>query len=89
MIVFIVAEPAGSVGEFKSICSATGKSAACCFVPAVVQPLSHTSSFLSLTKMNSLALTLFATRCKGILSKIIIICWIGVERLRKLKILGS
>jgi hypothetical protein len=24
MIIFIVAEPAGSVGEFKSICSATG-----------------------------------------------------------------
>jgi hypothetical protein len=69
MIVLIVTEPAGSVGRFKSICSATGKSAACCFVLAVVQPPSHPSSFLSLTKINSLALTLFATICKGILSK--------------------
>jgi hypothetical protein len=69
MIIFIVAEPAGNVGEFKSICAATGKSAACCFVPVVIQPPSHPSSFLSLTKINRLTLTLFATRCKGMLSK--------------------
>jgi hypothetical protein len=69
MIGFIVTEPAVGVGEFKSICSATGKSAACCFVPMAVQPPNHPNLFLSLTKINSLAVALFATRCKGIISK--------------------